>query len=87
MQLVFRKLRELVKIEKPDEPLIISKYSDNGLCNPDSSAVCLLLWLYSIEPPFYAAINEAGRIMDTEFISMLGPFAKAIYIIFEYVEF
>ena len=87
LQLVFRKLRELVKIEKPDEPLIISKYSDNGLCNPDSSAVCLLLWLYSIEPPFYAAINEAGRIMDTEFISMLGPFAKAIYIIFEYVEF
>lgn len=76
-----------MNVDRPDEPLIISKYTDNGLCNPDSKVVCLILWLYSVEPPFYAAINEASRTMDMDLIKMLGPFAKALYLIFEYVEF
>ena len=66
--MVFHKIKELVDIPNPDEPLVFSKYTENGLCNPNSTVVCLLLWLYSIEPPFYAAINEAGRTMDYEVI-------------------
>ena len=70
-----------------DEPLIFSKYTENGLCNPESTAVCLILWLYSIEPPFYAAVNEASRLNDMDVIETLGPFARVLHMIFEYVEF
>jgi len=39
----------------------------------------MLLYLYSIEPPFYAKLNMACRSMDKEKLEMLGPYARALY--------
>ena len=46
-------------IEKIKEPI---QYED--LWDPESKIVCLILYLYTIEPPFYAEINKAVRLRD-----------------------
>lgn len=46
----------------------------------------MILWLFTIEPSFFADVNEACISMDNEFIEMLGPFARAIHLILKYVE-
>ena len=63
---IFDKLEEFAKIEKGSEPLIRSEYvnSPNNLLDPHSPVVCLLLWIYSFEPPIYAALNEACRTIN-----------------------
>jgi len=49
--------------------------------NPYSPEVLLILNLYSMEPPFYAALNKAMRDLDMDKLKTLGPFAKAIYMV------
>lgn len=44
------------------------------------------MYLYSMEPPFYAELNNACRTRDPESIAMLGPFATAIYWILSNTE-
>lgn len=63
------------------QPLAIGveeKNSDNDLWNPRGKAVCLIMYMYSIEPPFYAELNNACRCKDPQSIATLGPFATAI---------
>lgn len=54
--------------------------------NPNSKAVCLSLWLWTIEPPFYAAINKACIENDFSNLTYLGPLARAISIILSAAE-
>ena len=46
----------------------------------------VILWLFTIEPSFFADLNEACISMDSELMEMLGPFARAIHLILKYVE-
>ena len=80
-QMIFNKILEFVGIQDAKEPLQYSETEDNGLYNPDGRAVMLILWLYSIEPPFYSYLNKAMQTLDTTHLSMLGPFAKALHVI------
>lgn len=81
--LVFEKIFELINFSEPDEPLITYQDKESELClwNPYSKAVCIIMWLYSIEPPLYAAINEACRTIDNKYLRSLGPFAAALFAI------
>ena len=60
--------------------------SEMNLANPYSKAVFIVLWLYSIEPPFYYFFNEASRNKDQEQLPNFGPFAAAL-IFATYSEF
>jgi len=42
-------------------PLYMTADGENGLKNPHGKAFCMILWLVSIEPPFYAAISKASK--------------------------
>jgi len=48
--------------------------------NPYSPEVLLIANLYSMEPPFYADVNNASRTMDITKLKTLGPFARAIFV-------
>jgi len=48
--------------------------------DPYSPEVLLIANLYSMEPPFYADVNNASRTMDITKLKTLGPFARAIYL-------
>jgi len=63
------------------EPMKYSETEDNGLYNPEGPALMLMLWLYSIEPPFYSDLNKAMRYLDQKQLKHLGPWAKALHII------
>lgn len=71
------------------QPLVVDKddrKDDNDLWNPKGRAVCLILYLYSMEPPFYAGLNKACRNKDDDCVEMLGPFATAIFWILSNAE-
>lgn len=56
-----------------------TKFNDEmNLYNPKSKGAFMLLWLYSIEPPFYYYLNKACRQLDSTLLPLLGPFAAAI---------
>jgi len=52
--------------------------------NPDSIAVRLILWLFTIEPSFYTELNEACHQMDLKKLEELGPFARAVHLVLNY---
>ena len=60
--------------------------SEHNLCNPNSKATCLILYLYTMETPLYSEFNKACRNMDKSMLKSLGPFATAIDIIISTVE-
>jgi len=75
-----------VSIHIPDwnKPMEMSKDPDVGLENPYSKVSCLVVHLYSMElgsPPLYSEANRVARDMDTTFLSTLGPFLKALFVI------
>ena len=77
---VFNLIRDLIQLDDNDKPFIATDdlkaaNQDYNLRNPKSKAVFLVLWLYSIEPPFYFYLNQACRRMDATLLNMLGPFA------------
>lgn len=54
---------------------------DTNLLNTEGKATCLLLWLYSMEPPLYAYIAEVqlqSNTKDLRPLKWLGPFVKVI---------
>ena len=53
---------------------------------PDSKIVFLVLYLYSIEPPLYFALNDACRKRDKILLPMLGPFAYALWHVLDWPE-
>ena len=52
---------------------------ENGLKNPHGKAFCMILWLVSIEPPFYAAISKASKQMSIDHLEFVGPIARALF--------
>ena len=60
--------------------------TDENYFNPYDPTVCLVLWLYSIEPSFYAAISDAYKNIDSSFHEYLWPFAVSIFWIIQYTE-
>ena len=48
------------------------------LMDPNSPEVSILMYLYTIEPPFYAELSNACRTQDESKLNWLGPFAQAI---------
>ena len=59
---------------------------DEKYTDPESKVVRLILWLLTIEPSFYADLNESCIKKDESKLMMIGPFARAIYLILKYVE-
>ena len=57
-----------------DLPITWDIYKD-----PNHPVTKLILILYSMEPPFYADLNNACRSLDKAKLKTLGPFAKAIF--------
>jgi len=56
-----------------DKPIAIS-----DLLRPNSKVVNFIMYLYSIEPDFYAELNTAIMTQDTSKLSQLGPFARCL---------
>lgn len=68
-------------IEEPLHLNGVDRTGDANLLNTEAKATCLLLWLYSIEPSFYAFLAEAqmqSNTKDLRPLKWLGPFVKAI---------
>ena len=72
----------------PDEPFYYSlpPVGEGNLLNPVSKATCLTMWLCTIEPPFYAAMNKACETMDLNYIRMLGPLDRSVSVILSGAE-
>jgi len=77
-------------VTNPHEPLAYEQQeykgggftrSKLGLCDPDDRSTQLILWLYSIEPPFYAELNKACREMNRELLETLGPISYALFLV------
>lgn len=64
----------LLSIEDGDIDKPITSYTD-----ANSPQVQLIMNLYSMEPSFYADLNNASMTMDESKLTTLGPFAKALY--------
>ena len=89
----FNKIREIIDFPDFDKPFerirkgeyntLTKEYDDfnspYNLFNSKSKASFLLLHIYSMEPPFYFHLNTACRNKDFNLITMLGPFADALY--------
>lgn len=58
---VFAAVFDSMEFSDIDRPFEETDDEEYGLNNPGSKAVCLVMWLYSIEPPFYAYVNKAFR--------------------------
>ena len=59
-----------------EQPLSLDTLQD-----PNSDEVCMLLFLYSIEPPIYWELNEACIEMDRTKLHSLGPYARVIFVL------
>ena len=46
----------------------------------------MLLWIYSIEPPFYAWISEIVFKEQYQYLKMVGPFIRAFSTLLEYSQ-
>ena len=57
----------------------MSTEDENGLKNPLGKAFCMILWLVSIEPPFYAAISKASHQLSMEHLEFIGPISRALF--------
>jgi len=45
--------------------------------DPTSPSICLILYLYTVEPAYYAEVSHASLYMDMQKLLMLGPYARA----------
>lgn len=77
---MFFKLVELAGIKDADQSL------KGKLDDLEDSTTCLLLYIYSCEPPLYMDLHTAARRMDNRFLESLGPFARALTKIFDSAE-
>lgn len=78
-QRVFSKIELLLNFPDMNRPFNDDKKDEYDLYNPDSKCCFLVLFLYSIEPPFYFALNHACRKRESQLLPMFGPFAYALY--------
>ena len=77
---VFMKLISLSGIKDADVSL------KGKLDNLNDPSVCLIMYLYSCEPPLYMDLHLACRRKDNRYLESLGPMARAIMKIFENAE-
>lgn len=47
--------------------------------DPLGVVVSIILYIYSMEPPFYAQMNKAIRELDLTMLEKLGPLARCLY--------
>lgn len=78
-RIVFRKIFSLIGFDDPEKDLTVT--GEDGLHNPRSKATCFIMWLMSIEPPFYHAVNIASQTMDLDLLEELGPLSRAVYFV------
>ena len=78
-QRVFTNLLLLVNFSDLNQPFTTRDNTEYSLRDPTSKACFLVLFLYSIEPPFYFHLNDACRTKNKALLPMLGPFAYAIH--------
>jgi len=64
----------------------VHTFDDYSLNSPTSRASFLVLWLYSLEPPFYFHLNQACRSLDQTLLQFLGPFARALFSVLNWAE-
>ena len=84
----FQRIQTTANIPDVDRPFTDSTHDPiYGLWNPISRATCIVLLLYSMEPPIYFYLNEACRNKDQTKLQILGPFALALYIVLLRAEF
>jgi len=69
----------LICMDQKDVDKPITK---SDLVKPNSKVVNLIMYLYSIEPDFYAELNNALMTSDVSKLSQLGPFARCLSHIF-----
>ena len=62
-----------LSIPDASKPIKLKAFND-----PNSIEVKLILYIYSMEPPFYQHLNTACRKKDKSKLKQLGPFAAAI---------
>jgi len=75
----FDRIRKMINFPDMDKQFNNYKSDDYNLFSPTSRASFLVLWLYSLEPPFYFHLNQACRSLDQTLLQFLGPFARALY--------
>ena len=56
---VFKFIIDTLNLPDIDKPLKLGGGGELDLYNPMSTAVALLMYLYTIEPPFYFYVNQA----------------------------
>lgn len=79
-RMVLKSVELMIYFTDMDKPFTFDERDEEyGLWCPSSKACFLILWLYSIEPPLYSYLNKACRQMDVTMLSMLGPWARALY--------
>ena len=69
----------MIGFEDPAKDLTVT--GPDGLHNPRSKATCFIMWLMSIEPPFYHAVNIASQTMNLDLLEELGPLSRAVYFV------
>ena len=75
----FDRIRKMINFPDMDKQFNSTAYdNDYDLESPISRASFLVLWLYSLEPPFYFHLNQACRSLDQTLLQFLGPFAEAL---------
>ena len=74
--------------KKPNQPLTASYGKaengrfipiKDGLFDPENKCTQLILWLYSMEPSFYADVAKASRDMNLFTLDNFGPLAYAMH--------
>lgn len=68
--LAFKQLMEKFGIKTSD-----SRISRKHFQDPNSPLVHFIIYLYTIEPPLYSAVNRAQIQMDLSLVDQLGPFS------------
>ena len=63
-----------IDFEDVERPLTKEDFND-----PNGKVVSFIMYLHSLEPPFYADLNMACRTLDRSKLKQLGPFARCIY--------
>ena len=70
----FKSVFDMVELGNRDKPL----NRDVLRNDPDNPIVRTIMYLYSLEPPFYRVLNRACREKDVSKIELVGPFAAAL---------
>jgi len=63
----------LLHLPDPEADLTLDTLTD-----PNRPEVQILLYFYSIEPPFYQVLNTATKLQGKAWLDTMGAFARAL---------